>query len=80
MLHLHSSKAVHEICPRGGHRCSRGTYGHGERSRPPESLTGAMFSGVLAVFFFKFIGVVSFRWLLRSDSVARNFSNPSENE
>ena len=56
----------------GGHRCSRGTYEHGERSRPTESLAGAMFSGVLAVFFLIF-GVVSFVWLLGSDPVASNF-------
>ena len=57
----------------GGHCCSRGTYEYGERSRPMESLAGAMFSGVLAVFFSHFFGVVSFVWLLESDPVARNF-------
>ena len=56
----------------GGHHCSRGMYEHGERSRPTESLTGAMFSGVLAVYFFHFCVVVSFVWLLKSDPVARN--------
>ena len=44
----------------GGRRCSGSTYEYGERSRPTESLTGAMFSGVLAVFFSHFFGVVSF--------------------
>ena len=57
----------------GGHSCSRGTYEHDERSRPMESLTRAMFSGVPAVFFVSFFGVVSFFWLLRSDPVARIF-------
>ena len=57
----------------GGHRCSKGTYEHGERSRSKESLTGAMFSGVLAVDFFFNYGVLSFVWLLRSDPVARYF-------
>ena len=66
--------------PQGGHRCYRGTYEHGERSRPKESLAGAMFSGVLAVFFSHFLGVVSFVWLLRSDPVARNIFYPFENE
>ena len=33
----------------------RHIYEHGERSRPTESLTGAMFSGVLAVFFSHFM-------------------------
>ena len=82
MLHLHSSKAVNKICPRGGgggggggggHRCSRGTYEHGEWSHPTDSLIGTMFSAVLAVVFSILFCVVSFVWLLRSDPVARNF-------
>ena len=54
----------------GDHCCSRRTYEHGEPSRLMESLTGAMFSGVLVVFFLIFFGVVSFVLLLRKDPVA----------
>ena len=39
----------------GVHRRFWGTYEHGERSRSTEPLTGTMFSGVLAVFFFSFL-------------------------
>ena len=56
----------------GGHRCSRGIYEHGEQSRPTESFTGAIFSGVIAVFCLILCGV-SFVWLLRNDPVARKF-------
>ena len=53
ILHLQSYKAVQKYAT-GSHRCSKGTYEPGERSRPTEFLTGAMFSGVLAVFFSNF--------------------------
>ena len=64
--------SLYDICPRG-HRRSRGTYEHDERSCPTESLTRAMFSGVIAVFFSHFCVVVSFFWLLGSDPVAKHF-------
>ena len=57
----------------GVHCLSRGTYEHGDRSCPTESLAGAMFSGVLAVFCSHCLGFVSFVWLLGSDPVARIF-------